>query len=381
MSKNIALFIDGTGCNALKDVDKTNVWKLHEACLEPTEQKMYLAGVGSVRHKVMGGLVGLGTRKNLEDAYNFLVANHNKDGDPIFLFGFSRGALGVRLFADFLGRVGKKFYDPAHRHELYRVYQIYVASELLGAAAAFGDYMAHFGERPRPLPIHFIGAWDTVEEYVYGGPSPDLEELPNHISVARHALALHERRGEMEPTLWKRWDPEFKLPGGLGRRVMQVWFPGAHADVGGGYPTAESGLADASLEWMTREAKACGLHVGDAKPEPGARRVLHQARTKDAWVGAGAELLQHARPRSALSGFLKLDPVKDAQLIDSTFVHRSACGQMLDPIRPPEFVNYPGRSFVGRGAREKAEEDLRKIDGMTLQMFLKLRMSGKGPVE
>jgi fused signal recognition particle receptor len=43
--------------------------------------------------------------------------------------------------------------------------------------------------------------------------------------------------------------------------VQQVWFPGAHSDVGGGYPVGdESGLSDATLEWM---AKECVLAAGD----------------------------------------------------------------------------------------------------------------------
>ncbi|MET0448753.1 MAG: DUF2235 domain-containing protein, partial [Aeromicrobium sp.] len=39
--------------------------------------------------------------------------------------------------------------------------------------------------------------------------------------------------------------------------VKQVWFEGAHSDVGGGYP--ETGLSDTALLWMVREAHAAGL--------------------------------------------------------------------------------------------------------------------------
>jgi hypothetical protein len=40
-------------------------------------------------------------------------------------------------------------------------------------------------------------------------------------------------------------------------RVKQVWFEGAHSDVGGGY--GETGLSDTTLLWMAREAHAAGL--------------------------------------------------------------------------------------------------------------------------
>ena len=43
--------------------------------------------------------------------------------------------------------------------------------------------------------------------------------------------------------------------------VKQVWFAGVHADIGGGYPEAESGLSKFPLLWMIDEATAHGLAV------------------------------------------------------------------------------------------------------------------------
>ena len=40
-------------------------------------------------------------------------------------------------------------------------------------------------------------------------------------------------------------------------RVKQVWFEGAHSDVGGGYP--KTGLSDTTLLWMVSEASRQGL--------------------------------------------------------------------------------------------------------------------------
>jgi len=45
----------------------------------------------------------------------------------------------------------------------------------------------------------------------------------------------------------------------IGKGIAQVWFPGAHADVGGGYPKAESGLSDIALTWMTEQLAAIGM--------------------------------------------------------------------------------------------------------------------------
>jgi uncharacterized protein (DUF2235 family) len=43
--------------------------------------------------------------------------------------------------------------------------------------------------------------------------------------------------------------------------IRQVWFAGAHCDVGGGYPEADSALSKYPLLWMIDEAVAAGLSV------------------------------------------------------------------------------------------------------------------------
>ena len=41
--------------------------------------------------------------------------------------------------------------------------------------------------------------------------------------------------------------------------MKQVWFPGVHCDVGGGYAEAESGLSKLALESLERHHKTCGM--------------------------------------------------------------------------------------------------------------------------
>ena len=43
--------------------------------------------------------------------------------------------------------------------------------------------------------------------------------------------------------------------------ILQVWFAGVHADIGGGYPEKQSGLSKYPLLWMIDEAIKCGLKV------------------------------------------------------------------------------------------------------------------------
>jgi hypothetical protein len=46
-------------------------------------------------------------------------------------------------------------------------------------------------------------------------------------------------------------------------RVQEVWFPGVHSDIGGGYKRA--GLSDNSLSFMIERAKAEGIHFIEAQ--------------------------------------------------------------------------------------------------------------------
>jgi hypothetical protein len=47
------------------------------------------------------------------------------------------------------------------------------------------------------------------------------------------------------------------MPDGWDGRLEQVWFVGAHTNVGGGYK--DSHLSDIALLWMVERARTCGL--------------------------------------------------------------------------------------------------------------------------
>ena len=46
---------------------------------------------------------------------------------------------------------------------------------------------------------------------------------------------------------------------------MEVWFPGSHCDVGGGFPELESGMSKYALQWMADEAQKAGLLLNGAR--------------------------------------------------------------------------------------------------------------------
>lgn len=81
--------------------------------------------------------------------------------------------------------------------------------------------------------------------------------LTPEVRFACHAVAIDEKRASFEPTLWEE-TAETKP------RIIQVWFPGVHSDVGGGY--RERHHSDAALEWMVNQAQARGLILDEHKP-------------------------------------------------------------------------------------------------------------------
>ena len=70
----------------------------------------------------------------------------------------------------------------------------------------------------------------------------------------RQAVAIDERRAKF-PYVALRSSLEYGDRG----NSQEVWFPGVHSDVGGGYPEERSGLSKLALRWMMGEALIQGL--------------------------------------------------------------------------------------------------------------------------
>ena len=276
----------------------TNVVRLYNAVAEQdaagNEQlKYYHTGVGtegSVFERTAGGMYGEGLDKNIKSAYFWLATNY-EPGDAAYLFGFSRGAYTARSLGGLVGKCGLpnlRGLTPAEAWARVdaayeKGYQKY--GKFASWRKAAWDWLP-----PGTVPIEFIGVWDTVGAR---GVPDDLAvlnlldapekwrfydtELGDHVKLARHALASEEMRASFAPTLWTdaKGNPIYDDPTG---RVKQLWFPGVHCDVGGGYGV--TGLSDIALDWMFEEAANAGLVFGanfrqQLKPDP--RGVLHDS--------------------------------------------------------------------------------------------------------
>jgi hypothetical protein len=94
-------------------------------------------------------------------------------------------------------------------------------------------------------------------------------QLSKKVLVARHALALDEERDSFRPLLWDETGEDEIGENGWAR-LLQVWFAGVHANVGGGYP--DDTLSYVPLEWIMEEAEKEGLRFS-----PRAEREVYPA--------------------------------------------------------------------------------------------------------
>jgi glutathione S-transferase len=73
-------------------------------------------------------------------------------------------------------------------------------------------------------------------------------KLNTQVARGFQAMALDERRRDFPVTRWVEREG-----------IEQVWFSGCHSDVGGGYPSGETGLSDIALDWMMNRLSGEGV--------------------------------------------------------------------------------------------------------------------------
>lgn len=237
----------------------------------------YDAGIGTANgiDRLLGGMFGIGLSRNILDAYRFLAMNYHT-GDEIFLFGFSRGAYTVRSLSGFINTVGLlPKADIQWLPLAYRYYRTKPDQRAKPRFARLETVLADNADEYRHPRIHMLGVWDSVG--ALGAPTPLLQKLSrryigfhdtalaDNVDYAYQALALDERRGPFKPDLWTQ--------SGRAQEVKQVWFPGVHSDIGGGYAPerthadpdrAAPTLSDCALQWMMTIARRHGLEFDDA---------------------------------------------------------------------------------------------------------------------
>ncbi len=153
-------------------------------------------------------------RRILKEAMGDFDSAKPKPQDRIVVFGFSRGAALARKFASMVLEENKE------------------------------------------LEVAFLGVFDTVAamdgihrrgETISSDVVFEDGTVNSKVKRAVHILSLDEDRVAFEPTQMNR-DPDDE------ERIHEIWFPGVHSDIGGGY--WHDGLADVALTYMIDQCKA-----------------------------------------------------------------------------------------------------------------------------
>lgn len=364
----LLVFADGTG-NAFSQRE-TNVWRLYRDLDKQADNQLarYLPGVGTSSVSVIRWLdaaTGFGVPANVRKLYRFLCWNW-RPGDRILLIGFSRGAFTVRTLAGLIAhqglmprQVGSRPVETAEMRRnakgAWRAYRaasvprrgpvrlwraigqgcVTLKRRLLGQALhrnvasqlpderapvlrwkpeneaiAFADH-----EPTRGIKVAFLGVFETVE--AFGLP---VEELRRPIGVlffplkfdnrlcaasvqrASHALAVDEERQTFAPVRFDQSSRKWQ-------RIRELWFPGVHSDIGGGYPDDHNSVAP--LLWMKREMTDQGVRFLAGDEGAVASRTFPRAPIHNSRSGFG--MAYRYQPREIAQAD-QADPVLKAKI-------------------------------------------------------------------
>jgi len=213
-------YVDYKGATEKDNI--TNILKFHLLCggnlheaqgsaWEGSDQKcFYYHGIGTYgsRLKRLFNAAISPQKSDVATILNKAKADfncHYQSGDNVLVTGFSRGGALARRFAALIDDMN---------------INVTVYEAIFDTVAAMG--MPNMSKSDRP---------DSDVVFEKGST------LPSSVRHALHMVSLDDKRKAFQPTLMNNED-----------KVTEVWFAGAHSDVGGGY--YRDGLSDISLRFM-----------------------------------------------------------------------------------------------------------------------------------
>lgn len=296
-TKRIILLLDGTWNDPAAGDNDTNIVRLEDLIVRTLRETstetaatlgklthgyvtdgqenivLYQRGVGTgAFDRFKGGVLGIGLHDNIRRAYRFLSYHYEK-GCDLYVFGFSRGAYTARSLVGYIGASGLLTRENCSRKNEALAWGNYRTppADRIPAVSVQLDGLVHDRVEVRvkclavfdtvgALGIPFEWWFSRLNREKYGFHDVELSSITE---VNLHAMAVDEHRRPFSAAVWRR--PRFKKLKGI---VEQVWFPGAHADIGGGYVSAErrrsdpklTSLDDVALDWML---KRLAVHCPD----------------------------------------------------------------------------------------------------------------------
>lgn len=413
MSKRIVVLSDGTWNEGADS--ETNIHWLNENLLRIPGQQLvhYDSGVGTKWfNDKSGGAFGVGLSRNVRQLYKEIL-HHYEPGDDVYCFGFSRGAFTVRSLCGFMNLVGRVG-SASEIDEAYAYYRMHepgeddnvierlfeptsrgpIAVRFLGVFDTVGalglpfeiedDAVALKGSLLKKARSAFLGWFDGLGDRLRR-PIKGFHDtkLGGNVEEAYHALAIDEHRQSFAPTLWtdapgkalklKQHDDQFATA----QTIEQVWFAGAHGDVGGGYTDVPfpARLSNLPLLWMVQKAAAAGLIFKDGFIDRliSDASVLATAPQHDSMTDSWHKL-HHIAGRPALNRPIgnaarhntnpsgdRFPPVNGEEWIDHSIGRR--LGSNVE-LRPGDDPDHPKRITYQPGNVKSAQSMIRACAGV-----------------
>lgn len=321
----IGVFFDGTGNNRfrdephdvplysndpMKDNGRSAVSKIHELYIEhgTSQKKIYHHGVGTDSYQrehpentteyedhssfdITGGAGGAGGKGRVDWGLKQLADFFSNHGNHLAveklfdIYGFSRGAAIAR---DFVSSVRTKRIDNLKQPNGHKW-----TEDRDGNVVYVPAYQAH--KEPTPM---FLGIFDTVASFGLAGfqTSDQLngyEMFVDHTFVRRtiHLIAEDEFRVGFpvtslfaDPNDEGSWIWTYQPPSNYRQTMVEIWYPGAHCDVGGAYLLRHPIAADG-----VRPPDEPGKEPGDRDSEghvTGKRQHLANIPLRDMHIGS-----------------------------------------------------------------------------------------------
>ncbi|OTB05820.1 hypothetical protein M426DRAFT_72663 [Hypoxylon sp. CI-4A] len=316
---------------------------------ETSVNKSWFGEVRSSISQVVDQAVGTTFDAHVMAGYRFLMRYYDT-GDKIYVFGFSRGAFTAKFLARMINTVGLLCKGNEEMvFFAYQLYQRYLAGEtdnfkkgggtmaqgeseadpLLGSEDGTEHHQKHHGHKFKKahneikafsktfcrqeqvehcgkvketnIKVYFLGIWDCVNSVaVLEHKAPMPVPVKGTAQFIRHAVAVDERRVKFKAALLAQ---DIRASKHSHEDIKEVWFPGCHGDVGGGWPATTDHPLDNNTQmtfwqriknfWTTRKVREASEDV-DAEP-------FQMSDVPLAWMIREIQLLNAKEPSAALS--------------------------------------------------------------------------------
>ena len=343
---HFSVFFDGTGNNRNQEMAKpverralSNVAKLWDAHKDTADTlRQYIPGAGTPYPEIgdTGGMrgsgIGTGCDARIKKAIELLDEEVAKVPTQqklllidVTVFGFSRGAAQARAFVRDL-------------------------------AAECENAQGSYSYKGKPLRIAFAGLFDTVCSAYdsllgaahtanggHNGWAHDMKVSPM-VEQTVHMNAAHElrRRFPLDST---------RIDASYPDNTVEIWYPGVHSDVGGGYEPQYQGRANTisrfALSQMFDIAFTAGVLFERVADLPG--RVQDEFTRDDPQLRAAFNAYVDAVP-------MKIGPMEEVQAAHMGLLHRWLKKRVTDKTDQPSVQRLKAKLAETRQSSKELNE-------------------------